>query len=86
MLLAFLKWLIRRRFPFFGRNAVKQWGYRLPPERGVVCRTNNTALLGEAALFSSGHECISPFAVAPSGFDRLISGYRLSGGPLFCSS
>ena len=34
-----------------------------------------TALSGEAALFIPGHEC--DFPVAPSGFDRLVSGYRL---------
>lgn len=39
-----------------------------------------TALLGEAAIFIPGYECHSP--VAPSDFDRLISGYRLTGGPL----
>ena len=37
-----------------------------------------TALLGEAALFIPGYECISP--VAPSDFDHLISGYRLIWG------
>ena len=37
------------------------------------------ALLWEAALFNPGYECHSP--IAPSDFDRLISGYRLIGGP-----
>ena len=36
-------------------------------------------LMGEATLFSPGYECNSP--VAPSVFGRLISGYRLVGGP-----
>ena len=35
-----------------------------------------TALLGEAAFFIPGYECNAP--VAPSDFDRLISGYRLT--------
>ena len=37
-----------------------------------------TALLGEAALFVPGYECDSLLIVAPSDFDRLISGYRLT--------
>ena len=39
-------------------------------------QSNVTALLGEAALFIPGYECDSP--VAPSDFDRLVSGYRLT--------
>ena len=35
-----------------------------------------TTLLGEAALFVPGCEC--SFPVAPSGLDRLMSGYRLT--------
>ena len=34
-----------------------------------------TALLGEAALFSSSYKCNSP--VAPSDFDHLVSGYGI---------
>ena len=33
-------------------------------------------LAGEAAQFAPGCECSSP--VAPSDFDRLVSGYRLT--------
>ena len=33
-------------------------------------------LIGEVALFIPGYECNS--AVAPSDFDRLVSGYRLT--------
>ena len=43
---------------------------------GDVCQSNMTALVGEAALLIPGHECSSP--AAPSDFDRLISGYRLT--------
>ena len=48
-----------------------------------------TALWGEAALFIPGHECNSLLIVAPSDFDRLIQGYRLtqtalSGDPYYC--
>ena len=46
----------------------------------LVCPSNMTALLGGAALFIPSYECNSP--IAPSNFDRLISGYRLIGGPL----
>ena len=45
-----------------------------------MCQGNMTASLGGAALFIPRYECDSP--VAPSDFDRLISGYRLTQTPL----
>ena len=46
----------------------------------MVCQSSMTDLLEEAASFFPGYECNSP--VAPSGCDRVISGYRLVTGPL----
>ena len=43
-----------------------------------MCESILTALSGEAALFVQSYECNSP--VAPSDFDRFISGYRLIWG------
>ena len=37
-------------------------------------------IIGGSRLLHSGYECYSP--EAPSDFDRLVSGYRLIGGPL----
>ena len=50
-------------------GAVKRWCARA---------SDMTALLGQAALLIPGYECYSP--VAPSDFDRPISGYRLIWG------
>ena len=47
-----------------------------PPYNAVVCKSNTTALLGEAAVFFPGYQCDSP--AAPSHFDRLMSGYRVT--------
>ena len=47
-----------------------------PSKAEVVCESNTTALFGEAALFVPRYERHS--AVAPSDFDRLISGQRLT--------
>ena len=45
----------------------------------VVCQSNvMTALYRKAALAIPGYVCHSP--VAPSGFDRLVSGYRFHMG------
>ena len=41
----------------------------------MVCQSNMAALSEGAALFIRGYDSNS--AVAPSGFDRLVSGYRL---------
>ena len=53
------------------------------PSKAMACGSNTTALLGKAALFVPGYDCSS--SVAPSHFGRLISGYRLLGGPLLGS-
>ena len=50
----------------------------------MVCQGNMTALLGEAALFIPRYEYNSP--VAPSGFDRLVSGYRLTQTAYYCTT
>ena len=47
------------------------------PGVSVVCHSNvMTALYREAVLFLPRYKCSSP--VAPGGFDRHISGYRIS--------
>ena len=46
------------------------------PGMATVCGSNMTALLREAAVFTPGYVCNS--SVAPSDFDRLISGSRLT--------
>ena len=57
--------------------------------RWCAIESNTTASLGEAALVIPGYEYYS--TVAPSDFDRLISGYRLTqtaflGCPCCCSA
>ena len=65
---------------------VKRQHYLLYHEKGPPVKTDEavawygiesimTALLGESALFVPGYGC--PFPLAPSSFDRLVSGYRL---------
>ena len=48
--------------------------------KAVVCQSNVTALLREAALFIPCYERTP--SVPPNDFDRLVSAHRLIGGPL----
>ena len=48
----------------------------VPPNGGGV-REQCDRLMGEAALLFPGYECNYLLIVAPSSFDRLVSGYRL---------
>ena len=69
-----------------GRSEQKLGLYKGPLSKAVVCESNITALLREAASFIPGYECNSP--VAPSDFNLLISGYRTTHtallGNLYC--
>ena len=47
-----------------------------PPQQGGGVPEQYDRLIGETPLFFRGNECNS--SVAPSDFDRLISGYRLA--------
>ena len=58
--------------PIFRRHS------RGPPVRRWCCQSNTTALLVEAAFFIPRYERNPP--VAPSDYDRLVSGYRLISG------
>ena len=62
---------------FGGSRLIPNQHDRLIGEAALF-QINMIALLGEAALFLPGYECYS--TVAPSDFDRLLSGYRLIGG------